>query len=107
MGNIISGDKEGDKEGDKNDSVSDTVNQVINYQLINDNIYDRIYEIKSFYYTNRSRELTEKIKFGELYKEESLVKELQEEKISIQKEMAKLVVIKKLKNGAESNEWRR
>ncbi|MBR6061423.1 MAG: hypothetical protein IKP67_05060, partial [Spirochaetales bacterium] len=73
----------------------------VNTKMITDNVYDRIYEIKKYYYINKSREITEKIKFGDIYKDEALVKELQEEKIVIQGELDKLAVIKKLKGGAK------
>ena len=85
-----------------NADITDT-SVVVNTKMVTDNVYDRIYEIKKFYYINKSREITEKIKFGDIYKDEALVKELQEEKILIQGELDKLAVIKRLKGGVESN----
>ena len=81
-----------------NADITDTSVEV-NTKMVADNVYDRIYEIKKYYYINKSREITEKIKFGDIYKDEALVKELQEEKILLQKEMDNLAVIKKLKGG--------
>ncbi len=94
------------EEKDDKDKADDNYSAGIDSKLIADNIYDRIYEIKKHYYINQSRMLTEKIKYGELYKDEMLVKELQEDKIVLQREMNKLARIKKLKNtnGAENNE---
>ena len=59
-----------------------------------------IHSYQKYYYINKSREITEKIKFGDIYKDEALVKELQEEKILIQGELDNLAVIKRLKGGA-------
>ncbi len=83
-----------------NADITDT-SVVVNTKMVTDNVYDRIYEIKKYYYINKSREITEKIKFGDIYKDEALVKELQEEKILIQGELDKRAVIKRLKGGAK------
>ena len=83
-----------------NADITDTSVEV-NTKMVTDNVYDRIYEIKKYYYINKSREITEKIKFGDIYKDEALVKELQEEKILIQGELDNLAVIKRLKGGAK------
>ncbi|HNZ27807.1 MAG TPA: DNA primase [Spirochaetota bacterium] len=66
-------------------------------KILLNNIVDRIINLKKNYYRVKSSSINKKIKFSELYKEEELLKELQEEKTLIISEIVKLEKLQELK----------
>ncbi|MBP7551890.1 MAG: hypothetical protein KA885_00550, partial [Spirochaetes bacterium] len=66
-------------------------------KLLLNNIIDKIINLKKNYYRVKSNSINEKIKFSELYKDEELLKELQEEKTLIVSEIVKLENLQELK----------
>ncbi|MCG8569586.1 MAG: DNA primase [Spirochaetes bacterium] len=64
--------------------------------LVN-NIIDRIYDLLKNYYLRQNQDIQEKIKLGKMYQNYTLIKDLQEEKILLLKEIQKLEKLQELK----------
>lgn len=65
--------------------------------ILRNNVIDRIIDVIKKYYTKKSENITEKIKLGVLYKDDELVRKLQEEKTIIVDEIIKLSKLQELK----------
>lgn len=74
---------------------SEELKQGVN--VIKNSIIDRIIEIIKYYYDMRNSEITEEIKYSQLYRDEERIKELQEEKTIIIDEILKLSKLQELK----------
>jgi len=66
--------------------------------IIKNSIIDRIIDIIKYYYKVTNIRINEKLKLGEFYKDEELIKQLQEEKTVIINEILKLTKLQELKN---------
>ncbi|MBN2546718.1 MAG: DNA primase [Spirochaetes bacterium] len=68
-----------------------------NENIIKNSIIDRIIDIIKYYYKITNLKINEKLKLGQFYKDEELIKELQEEKTIIINEILKLTKLQELK----------
>ena len=67
-------------------------------EILRNNVIDRIIDVIKRYYLRLNQNINEKLRLGELYKDDDLVKKLQEEKSVIINEIVKLSKLQELKN---------
>lgn len=73
-----------------------------NENVLRNNVIDRIIDIIKRYYKSINKDINEKIKLGELYKDNDLVRKFQEEKTIIVNEIIKLSKLQELKNNGKN-----
>jgi len=65
--------------------------------VIKNSIIDRVIDIIKYYYTVTNKRINEKLRLGQFYKDDELIKQLQEEKTVIINEILKLTKLQELK----------